>query len=42
MTELERIITFWETTLSYHRYLLEPSVLYLVEQTIKFLKTIKQ
>jgi hypothetical protein len=36
--ELENLIIFWKDSLAQHRLLMEPSAVYLVEQTIKALE----
>ena len=41
-TELEQLISYWKDTLATHRLLLSPSVIYLVEQTIKRLERLKE
>jgi len=38
--ELESLIHFWKDSLAQHRLLMSPSVIYLVEQTIKGLETL--
>jgi len=38
--ELESLICFWKDSLAQHRLLMSPSVIYLVEQTIKSLQTL--
>lgn len=40
--ELDHMINFWESRLWYDRFLMEPSTVYGVERTIKFLKELKQ
>lgn len=42
MTELDGTISFWGTTLEHDKFLMSPSTIYLVEQTIRFLKELKQ
>jgi len=39
-TELESLIRFWKDSLAQHRLLMNPSAVYLVEQTIKTLETV--
>lgn len=41
-TELEGRINFWKETLSRDRFLMNPSVQYLIEQTIKDLEKLKE
>jgi len=41
MTSLEGCISFWESKLFYDKYLLEPSTIVLIENTIKFLKRLQ-
>ncbi len=38
--ELESLIIFWKDSLAQHRLLMEPSAIYLVEQTIKALQAL--
>jgi len=38
MSELESLIQFWKDSLAQHRLLMNPSTIYLVEQTIKRLQ----
>ncbi|MBA7624108.1 hypothetical protein ES703_31512 [subsurface metagenome] len=38
MSELESLIRFWQDALATHRLLMNPSTIYLVEQTIKHLQ----
>lgn len=40
-TELEQLIQYWKDTLAQHRLLMNPSVIYLVTQTIKRLERLK-
>jgi hypothetical protein len=40
--ELEALIRFWKDSLAEHRLLMSPSIVYLVEQTIRSLKELKQ
>lgn len=41
-TELEQLIQYWKDTLAQHRLLMNPSVQYLVGQTIKRLEELKK
>lgn len=41
MSDLDSLIRFWQDALSTHRLLMEPSAIYLVEQTIKRLEGLK-
>lgn len=41
-SELDSLIRFWKDALAQHRLLLGPSVVYLVEQTIKALQELKR
>ncbi|GAI91881.1 unnamed protein product [marine sediment metagenome] len=41
-TELEGRINFWKDTLSRDRFLMNPSVQYLIEHTIKDLEELKE
>ncbi len=41
MTELDQLIQFWKDSLATHRLLMNPSTIYLVEQTIKCLEELK-
>ncbi|MBA7477273.1 hypothetical protein ES707_12678 [subsurface metagenome] len=41
-TEVEGRINFWKDTLSENRYLMNPSVQYLIEHTIKDLEELKE
>ncbi|GAI62227.1 unnamed protein product [marine sediment metagenome] len=41
-TELDQLISYWKDTLAQHRLLMSPSVIYLVEQTIKRLEELKK
>lgn len=41
-TEVEGRIRFWKDTLSENRFLMSPSVQYLIEQTIKDLEELKE
>ena len=40
--ELEVLIQFWKDSLAQHRLLMNPSSIYLVEQTILYLEELKQ
>lgn len=40
--ELEALFRFWKDSLAEHRLLMAPSIIYLVEQTIKSLEELKQ
>jgi len=40
--ELENLIYFWRDSLAVHRMLMNPSAVYLVEQTIRRLEELKQ
>jgi len=40
--ELESLIQFWKDSLAQHRLLMNPSTVYLVEQTILNLEELKQ
>ena len=42
MTSLEGCISFWESKLFHDKYLLEPSTIVLIENTIKFLKKLQE
>lgn len=42
MSELDALIQFWKDALAQHRLLMEPSPIYLVEQTIKRLEELKK
>jgi len=42
MTELESLIQFWKDCLHQHRLLMEPTAIYLTEQTIKHLEKLKK
>lgn len=39
---LDNAISYWESELHHHRFLLSPSVQYFLEVTIKFLKMLKE
>lgn len=41
-TALDQLISYWKDTLAQNRLLLSPSVIYLVEQTIKSLEKLKK
>ncbi|MBA7535970.1 hypothetical protein ES705_28229 [subsurface metagenome] len=41
MSELDSLIQFWKDSLAQHRLLMNPSTIYLVEQTIKRLQELK-
>ncbi len=40
--EIDSLIHFWKDNLAEHRLLMAPSTVYLVEQTVKSLKELKQ
>ena len=40
-TELEALIHFWKEHLRHNRHIMEPSIIWQVEQTIKFLEEAK-
>ena len=40
--ELEALIRFWKDSLAEHRLLMNPSTVYLVEQTVKALEELKE
>ena len=42
MSELDSLIQFWKDSLATHRLLMNPSTIYLVEQTIKRLEELKK
>jgi len=42
MTDLEFCINFWQTTVDIHSYLIPPSMLVLIKDTIKHLKELKK
>jgi len=42
MQELDSLIQFWKDALASHRLLMNPSTIYLVEQTIKHLEELKK
>ncbi|MBA7573268.1 hypothetical protein ES708_15064 [subsurface metagenome] len=42
MSELDNLIQFWKDSLAQHRLLMNPSTIYLVEQTIKRLAELKE
>ncbi len=41
MSDLDGLIQFWKDSLATHRLLMNPSTIYLVEQTIKHLEELK-
>lgn len=41
-SELKSIIQFWKDSLATHRLLMNPSTIYLVEQTIKHLEELEK
>lgn len=42
MTELEGCIKFWESKLFHDRFLMEPSTIFQVEATVRFLKRLQE
>jgi len=42
MSELDSLIQFWKDSLASHRLLMNPSTIYLVEQTIKNLEKLNK
>ena len=42
MIELDSLIQFWKDSLAQNRLLMNPSAIYLVEQTIKHLQELKK
>jgi len=41
-TELEALIHFWKEHLCHNRHIMNPSIIWQVEQTIKFLEELKK
>lgn len=42
MSKVNDLITFWEDVLTFQGYLLEPSITYQIEQTIKCLEQLNE
>ena len=41
MPEVDILINYWKSTLFHHRFIMDPSAIYLVEETIRQLEYLK-